>query len=90
MFDGVPLGCTGGVVTNGDRQSISKTKRVPQVIFEWDGCGPIASPIVGEDEDFLGIWVLLGAMALPPVQDGVCSKGRRVVANADTYHPRIG
>jgi len=42
-----------------------------------------------EDEDVLGMWVLLGAMALPPGNDGVCREGRRVVTGADTYIPAL-
>ena len=63
---------------------------VPQVVFQRDRCGPIASAVIGEDEDVLGMWVLLGAMALPPGNDGVCREGRRVVTGADTYHSSIG
>ena len=90
MFDGVPFGCAGGVVTKRDSQTILEAERVPQVVFQCDGCGPITSSIVGENEDVLGIWVLLGAVAVPPGYDGLCGKGRRVVTGSDAYHPSVG
>jgi len=60
------------------------------VVFERDGCGPIASAVIGQDENALGLWVLFCTVEFPPFRDGICGKGGRVVTDADTYHSLIG
>ena len=76
-------------MTNRHSQSMLEAEGVPQVVFQRDRCGPIASAVVCKNEDVLGMWVLLDAVALPPGEDGICGEGRCIVTGADTYHSSI-
>lgn len=83
VFDGIPLGGTGGVMTDGDLDS----KRVNELFLKFPLPGPdpgtVAAAAVGQDQEGVGLGVVLATMVTPPLGDIVGRESRSVMGGAD-------
>src|SRR6266699_5448290 len=83
MLDGIPLGSTGGIVSNGDGQG----KGVGQLGLELGVLSVTAATVaatgIGQNEQLAGTAIAGGTFLAPPMSDGMSGEGGGVVGNAD-------
>ena len=90
MLDGIPFGSAGGVVSDGDLS--------PKLLQSW-ACSSVFHALVRQlllppasarDEQFPTASVAVGAVALPPVGNGVGRKSCRVMRDAYEDRAAVG
>ena len=83
VFDGIPFGSAGGIVTDGD----GETEGVDQLFlqFPFPGANPrtVAAAAIGQDQESAGVRIVLASVVAPPVSDIVRRQRRRVMGSAD-------
>lgn len=83
MLDRVPLGGTGGVMSNGQGEIEAIAELGLEVGFPGPAAAPIAAASVGQDEQLPGAGVAVHPFAVPPLGDGMCGEAGRVVGDTD-------
>ena len=83
VFNRIPLGSAGRVVADRDRKAERDDQLSLQFAFPGAHACPVAAAAVGQDEEFIGVGVLLAAKVAPPGGHVVRGEGRRVMRDAD-------
>src|SRR5215204_4315158 len=90
MFNGVPFGSTGRVVSHRE----SQTEGVGQLRLEFGFPGAASSAIaatsVAQDEELPRAWITSRPFLSPPMCNGVRCKGGCVMRDAHHDRPPIG
>lgn len=66
MFDGIPLGSAGRVVTNRNGEVVFLAKDLGQLPDPHGRSGTVAAPTVGQNEQLFGSWVTVTSLSFPP------------------------
>ena len=82
MLDRIPLGSTGGIVSDGDIE----VERIGELGLEFGfpcaAPAAVAASSIGQDEQLARVSVLKGAFTQPPVSDGVSGECGSIVRDA--------
>lgn len=89
MLDGVPFGSTGGIVANGDAQSVHIAQFLLQIALPELAAGAVGAAGVCEDEQLSRASVVFAAAAAPPVLDGIDGKGGSFPGCPDHDHSGV-
>ena len=90
MFDGIPFGSAGGVVSNGYGESQTVAELGLQFGFPGAGAATVAAAGIGKDEQLPAASVTISAVTLPPVGDGVGGEGCRIMRDAYEDRASVG
>src|SRR5580700_2838737 len=66
MLDGIPFGCTGWVVRNGDPQPQAIAELPLKLLLPVTAPGPVAAAGIRQNEDVAGLRIALVSFHLPP------------------------
>src|SRR6266566_9917874 len=83
MLDGIPLGSTGGIVSNGDGQGKGVGQLGLELGFPGVTAATVAAAGISQNEQLVGTAIAGGTFLVPPMSDGMSGKGGSVVGNAD-------
>ena len=83
MLDGIPLGSTGGIVSNGDGQGKGVGQLGLELGFPSVTAATVAATGIGQNEQLAGTAIAGGTFLAPPMSDGMSGEGGGVVGNAD-------
>lgn len=90
MLDRIPLGSTGRIVSDGDRELEAIGELRLEFCFPSPAPATVATARVGENEQFARMGVLQTSLTLPPMTDSVSREGGCVVRNTDDDRTTVG
>lgn len=78
MFDGVPFGCAGWIMTNRHGQTQAIRDLVLQMIFPGSGYGAVTTAAIGLDQQASGVWKTHRSFGGTPGGNIIYREGRGV------------
>jgi len=88
--DRVPLGCTGRVVADCDLDRMRQAEFGEQTVLPCSTARAVAASSVGEDEQLVGLGVVVASIGLPPAGDAVGCEGGRIMGYTDEDVATVG
>ena len=89
MLDGIPLGSTGGIVSNGDGQGKGVGQLGLELGFPGVTAATVAATGIGQNEQLAGTAIAGGTFLVPPMSDGMSGKGGVSWETPTTRAPRF-
>ena len=89
MLDGIPLGSTGGIVSNGDGQGKGVGQLGLELGFPGVTAATVAATGIGQNEQLAGTAIAGGTFLAPPMSDGMSGEGGGSWETPTTRAPRF-
>lgn len=90
MFNRIPLGSAGGIVSDGELEVKGIGELGLDFGFPAAATTTVAAASVGENEKLTAVGVVKGSFTLPPVRDSVSGESGSVVRNTDDNGTAVG